>query len=92
MQRRVDQSRLVVRHLAWLIAEGPPCRHEAAQAKVIATEALQSVTQHGMQILASAAYAADSDLQRMWRDARLYSFGEGANEIHRDLIARELGL
>ncbi|MFM9888500.1 MAG: acyl-CoA dehydrogenase family protein [Burkholderiales bacterium] len=92
MQMRVDQSRLIVRHLAWLIAEGRPCRREAAQAKVIATEALQFVTHHGMQILASAAYAADSDLQRMWRDARLYSFGEGANEIQRDLIARELGL
>jgi alkylation response protein AidB-like acyl-CoA dehydrogenase len=45
-----------------------------------------------MQLMASAGYSADSDMQRYWRDARLYSFGEGANEIHRDLIARELGL
>lgn len=92
MQMRVDQARLVVRHLAWLVAEGRPCRREAAQAKVIATEALQYVTHHGMQILASAGYAAESDMQRLWRDARLYTFGEGGNEIQRDLIARELGL
>jgi alkylation response protein AidB-like acyl-CoA dehydrogenase len=92
MQMRVDQARLVVYHLAWLIVQGEPCRRQAAQAKVIATEALQYVTHHGMQLLASTAYAADSDMQRFWRDARLYTFGEGANEIQRDLIARELGL
>ncbi len=92
MQMRVDQSRLMVRHLGWLIATGQNCRREAAQAKVIATECLQYVTHHGMQILASAGYAAESDMQRYWRDARLYSFGEGTNEILRDLIAREMGL
>ena len=92
MQMRVDQSRLVVQHLAWLIANGRPCRREAAQAKIIATETLQYVTDHGMQILASAGYAAGSDMQRYWRDARLYSFGEGANEIQRDIVAKELGI
>ncbi|WP_137176989.1 acyl-CoA dehydrogenase family protein [Roseomonas sp. AR75] len=92
MQMRVDQSRLTMRHLAWLIATGRPCRREAAQAKIIATDCLQDVTHHGMQILASAGYAADSDMQRYWRDARLYSFGEGTNEILRDLVAREMGL
>lgn len=92
MQMRVDQSRLVVRHLAWLIATGQPCRREAAQAKIIATECLQYVTHHGMQIMASAGYAAGSDMQRFWRDARLYTFGEGTSEVMRDLVAREMGL
>lgn len=92
MQMRVDQARLTVLHLAWAIAAGADCRREAAQAKIVATECLQYVTDHGMQILASAGYSADSDMQRYWRDARLYSFGEGSNEIQRDIIARELGL
>lgn len=92
MQMRVDQARLVVRHLAWLIATGQPCRREAAGAKIIATECLQYVTHHGMQIMASAGYAAESDMQRFWRDARLYTFGEGTSEVMRDLVAREMGL
>jgi alkylation response protein AidB-like acyl-CoA dehydrogenase len=92
MQMRVDQSRLTAWHLAWLIREGLPSRRQAAQAKVIATEALQYVTDKGMQTLASAGYSADSEMQRLWRDARLYSFGEGSNEIQRNIIARELGL
>lgn len=92
MQMRVDQSRLTLWHLGWLISEGLPCRRQSAQAKIIATEALQFCAHHGMQILASAGYAIESDMQRLWRDSRLYSFGEGTNEIQRDLVARELGL
>jgi alkylation response protein AidB-like acyl-CoA dehydrogenase len=92
MRMRVDASRLLVRHLAWLIATGQPCRREAAQAKIVATECLQFVTDAGMQIMASAGYSAESDMQRLWRDARLYTFGEGANEILRDQVAREMGL
>jgi len=92
MQMRVDLSRHAMRHLAWLISTGQPCRREASQAKVVATETLQFVADAGMQIMASAGYSAESDMQRYWRDGRLYSFGEGSNEIQRDLIARELGL
>lgn len=92
MQMRVDQTRWIVRHLAWLIATGQPCSREASQAKVIASETLQALSQDAMQLHASAGYAADSDVQRIWRDARLYTFGEGTNEVQRDLIARQLGL
>lgn len=92
MAMRVDQSRLVARELAWRIATGAPAARQAAQAKVIATECLQYVTHHGMQILASAGYHAESDMARAWRDGRLYSFGEGANEIQRDIVAREMGV
>jgi len=92
MRMRVDVSRLQVRHLAGLISQGVPCRREAAQAKIVATETLRDVADAGMQILASAGYSADSDIQRLWRDSRLYTFGEGGNEVLRDSIARDLGL
>lgn len=92
LRMRVDMSRLMVLHLAGLISEGTPCRRESAQAKIIATETLRDVADVGMQILASAGYSAESDMQRLWRDSRLYTFGEGANEVLRDVISRELGL
>ena len=92
MQMRVDQSRLMAFELAWRIREGLPCVRQAAAAKVVATETLKYVTDEGMQVLASAGYAAESDMARIWRDARLYSFGEGSNEIQRNIIAREMGL
>lgn len=92
LRTRVDLSRLMVVHLAQLIGAGAPCRREAAQAKILATETLRDVTDAGMQVMASAGYAEGSDMQRLWRDSRLYTFGEGANEVLRDGIARDLGM
>jgi alkylation response protein AidB-like acyl-CoA dehydrogenase len=92
MQIRVDQARLMLYHLAWLIATGQDCRRQAAQTKVSATEMLSDVTDAGMRVLASAGYSTESDMQRYWRDSRLLTFGEGANDIQLTIIARELGL
>lgn len=92
MQMRVDQARLIVYDLAWRINRGEHCRRESAAAKILASEAFQYVTHHGMQMMASAAYALESDMNRYWRDSRLLTFGEGANEMLRDLIARDMGL
>lgn len=92
MQVRVNQARLCLYQLAWLIATQRPCRLEGAQAKLVASETFQYVTREGMQIMASSGYAMESDMQRMWRDAGLFTFGEGTSEIQRNLIAREMGL
>jgi alkylation response protein AidB-like acyl-CoA dehydrogenase len=92
MQTRIDQARLMLYYTCWLIDVGRPCRKETAQTKILASEALEYVSRHGMQIQASFGYSTDSDMQRHWRDARLYTFGEGTNELQRDLIAREIGL
>ena len=92
MQVKVNQARLLLYQLAWLIATGRPCRLEAAQAKLVASETFRDVTSAGMQVMASAGYAMESDMQRMWRDAGLFTFGEGTSELQRNLIAREMGL
>ena len=42
--------------------------------------------------MASAGYALESDMQRMWRDAALFTFGEGSNEMQRNVFAKEMGL
>lgn len=92
MQTEVDLARLIARALARGIDAGVDCNRLAAQAKYVTTETLKRVTEDGMQIMASAGYAEGSDMQRYWRDARLYTFGEGSSEIQLDLIARDMGL
>jgi alkylation response protein AidB-like acyl-CoA dehydrogenase len=92
MHLEITKAALVVRELARAIDAGEPTDDIGAAAKIVATDMLQRVTDHGMQILASAGYAAESPMQRYWRDARLYTFGEGTNEVQREIIARGLGL
>ena len=92
MQIRVDQARLQLYQLAWMIATGRECRRHAAQTKLAASEMLCDVSDAGMRVMASAGYAMESDMQRHWRDSRLLTFGEGANDIQLSIIAKELGL
>jgi alkylation response protein AidB-like acyl-CoA dehydrogenase len=92
MQLEVRKAQLLMLDLAQALDGGTVTPDQPAMAKIAATEALQFVANHGMQIMASAGYAAESDMQRIWRDARLYTFGEGTNEIQREIIAKALGL
>jgi alkylation response protein AidB-like acyl-CoA dehydrogenase len=92
MQTRVDQARLLLYYLCWLLSAGKPCRKETAQLKIVATETLEAVSAQAMHMTASFGYSQDTPLQRYWRDGRLFTFGEGANELQRDFVAREIGL
>ncbi len=92
MQVRVNLARLSLHRLAWLIATGRPCRLESAQAKLVASETFQYAAREGLQIMASAGYAMESEMQRLWRDSGLFTFGEGSSELQRNIIAKELGL
>lgn len=87
MKCEIVKAELLVAELARLIDRGEPTEEISAMTKLAATETLQLVTGHGMQILASAGYAGESPMQRYWRDARLFTFGEGTSEIQREIIA-----
>lgn len=92
MRIEIEKARFVVYEFARGVDAGEDVAAMGAIAKVAASEMFQFVTDRGMQILASAGYASDSPMQMHWRNARLYSIGEGANEIQREIVAREMGL
>jgi len=92
MAFEITKAELLVAELARRIDAGEDVGMMTPMAKLAATETLQLVTAHGMQILASAGYASESPMQRYWRDARLFTFGEGTSEIQREIIAGRLGL
>jgi alkylation response protein AidB-like acyl-CoA dehydrogenase len=92
MRIEIRKAELMVRELARMIDDSEDSDEQAAMTKIVATEMFQFVTDRGMQLLASAGYATESPMQRYWRDARLYSFGEGANEIQREIVSRRMGL
>lgn len=92
MRIEIEKARFIVYEFARAVDAGEDVAALGAIAKVAASEMFQFVTDRGMQILASAGYASDSPMQMHWRNARLYSIGEGANEIQREIIARDMGL
>ncbi len=86
------QADLVVKHAAWLQDLGRPCFQETTIAKVTASEAAVAAADLGIQILGGMGYSAETDMQRYWRDARLFRIGPITNEMARNAIAENLGL
>jgi alkylation response protein AidB-like acyl-CoA dehydrogenase len=92
MEVSLHRARLVVADYLRALDAGEDVEMLGAITKLTATEMFHFVTDHGMQVLASAGYASDSAMQMHWRNARLYTFGEGANEIQKEIIGRAMGL
>jgi acyl-CoA dehydrogenase len=90
MARR--QTELVAHHAAWLDTTGQESFLELTVAKVIATEHAVHAADLGIQILGGVGYSGETDMQRYWRDARLYRMSPVTNEMARNLVAERLGL
>ena len=64
----------------------------ASKAKLYASEMANRVAYKAVQIHGSVGYSRETDVERMYRDARVLSIYEGTSEIQRMIIARDLGL
>jgi acyl-CoA dehydrogenase len=86
------QSELMVYQGAWLQSQGRDCFRETTMAKVVASEAAVRAADLGIQILGGMGYSAETDMQRYWRDARLFRIGPITNEMARNSLAESFGL
>ncbi len=87
---QIDAARLLVYRAAWLKGRGLPFSKEAAIGKLFATEIAEAVCRNAIQILGSYGYSSEYPVERMYRDARLMTIGEGTSEVQRMVIARRV--
>lgn len=88
----LETSRMLTYRAAWLQSLGRPCGVESTMAKVVASEACFAGADRGMQVLGGYGYAMEYDMQRYWRDMRLYRVAPINNEMGRNFLAQSLGL
>ena len=62
----------------------------ASRAKLYASEMANRVAAKAVQIHGSVGYSRETDVERMYRDARVLTIYEGTSEIQRIIIARAL--
>jgi alkylation response protein AidB-like acyl-CoA dehydrogenase len=95
MQTEIEAARALVHNAAWLRdtmgdtsarSIGPT----ASRAKLYAGEMVNRVVYKAVQIHGSLGYSRESDVERMYRDARVITIYEGTSEIQRLIIARDL--
>jgi alkylation response protein AidB-like acyl-CoA dehydrogenase len=87
---QIDAARLLVYRAAWLKANGKPFTTEAAMAKLFASEVSEKVCFNAIQVHGGYGYSAEYPVERIYRDQRLMTIGEGTSEIQRLVIARNV--
>jgi len=90
MATQVEAARQLYLHAARLRDAGQPCIKEASMAKLFASEMAEKVCSDAMQIHGGYGYVADFPVERLWRDVRVTQIYEGASDIQRLVIGREL--
>ncbi len=91
MQTEIEAARGLVHYAAWL-KDAHPARvgASASKAKLYASEMVNRVVYKAVQVHGSAGYSQETDVERMYRDARVITIYEGTSEVQRMIIAREL--
>jgi len=84
----IELARTLLHKAAWLKDQGRPYAKEASMAKLFASEMAERVCYDAIQILGGYGYSREYPVERMYRDARLMTIGEGTSEIQRLVIAR----
>ncbi|HRJ56311.1 MAG TPA: acyl-CoA dehydrogenase family protein [Anaerolineales bacterium] len=90
MEMEIELARTYIYKTAWLKDQGRPYNKEAAIAKLFATEMAERVIYDAIQIHGGYGYSREYPVERMYRDARLMTIGEGTSEIQRLVIARHV--
>jgi alkylation response protein AidB-like acyl-CoA dehydrogenase len=83
-------ARLMVHYAAWLKDQDRPFTKAGAMGKLFASEMAERVTRNAIQIHGGYGYSTEYPVERMYRDARLMTIGEGTSEVQRLVIARKV--
>ena len=92
MATDVDGSRFITYQAAWRIAEGLPCAREVSMAKAWVSEACQRVVALGHQIHGGIGFTMEHDMQLFFRRAKQAELFFGDADLHREVVAQQIGL
>ena len=96
MAMRIDASRSLTYELAYCIAQkiGDPNQLVAriCMLKNLATQTMQFCADQSVQILGGMGYMRGTKSERIYRETKVLMIGGGAEEIMKDLAARQLGI
>lgn len=88
----IDATRLLTLHTAWhWDTHGPKAtRRQISQVKFWGAQVLQNVLDRAIQVHGALGYSADMPLEEMYRRARQFRIADGADEVHKQTVARQV--
>ena len=87
MALQVEAARQLVYRAAANAGHGLPDMIEAAMAKTLASETAVRVTNDALQVFGASGYSRDLPLERMVRDARMFTIAGGTVQMMRNMVA-----
>src|SRR6266566_3809647 len=91
MQTEIEAARGLTHYAAWLRDAHPTkVGASASKAKLYASEMVNRVVYKAVQAHGAVGYSRETDVERMYRDARVITIYEGTSEVQRMIIARDL--
>jgi hypothetical protein len=90
MAKDIQAARLLVHHAAIAMDAGQPATIHCSMAKCFASDMAVAQTANAVQIFGGSGYIRGFEVERLYRDAKITQIYEGANQIQRSIIAREL--
>jgi acyl-CoA dehydrogenase len=90
MATDIDAARLLTYRSAWLRDRGEPATKEVAMAKLSATESAQRVIDRAVQMFGGRGVTRGEIVERLYRDIRALRIYEGATEVQKLIVGREL--
>jgi acyl-CoA dehydrogenase len=86
----IEVGRLLTMRAAAKIDAGDKAQKEVSMAKIQVADALHRAVDTAIQLLGAKGYSKDTPLEWMYRYARQARLVDGASEVHRMVVAREL--
>ena len=90
MATELDAARLLTYRAAWLRDRGEAATREVAMAKMAATESAQRAIDRAVQMFGGRGVVHGEVVERLYREIRALRIYEGATEVQKLIIAREL--
>ena len=90
MKTKISVARQMYLHAADLRDRDEKCVEEASMAKLFASEMAEAVCSDAIQIHGGYGYLQDFPVERIYRDVRVTQIYEGASEIQKMVISREI--
>ncbi len=92
MAQHIGCTRAWLEQLAWRVGQGEWPIAEVCMLKNAATQCLEFCAKEAVQIFGGAGYIRGQKVERIYRETKVLSIGGGAEEIMKELAAKQLGL
>jgi alkylation response protein AidB-like acyl-CoA dehydrogenase len=90
MATEINAARLLTQRAAWMKTRGENINLAVAQAKYFASEAAVRATNEAVQIHGGYGFIKEYPVEKLYRDVKLMTIGEGTSEVQKMVIARNI--